>query len=371
MTRTHDLTRSTHALVRRCVDLPASLMRRCAARRAQVRDWPSERPPRSLPARDIKFPPYQIRTLPNGLQVVAVLHHEQPAVSMRMLVGDRAARRIRKASSGSRGCSRRCSIRGRTTRVGEGRLNDAIDSIGGAMGAGAASDLSFVNMVVMKDSFEPGMRMLADMVERPAFAPEEIDRQRQQLLSLLRVSLEDPGVHRERSGRSSRVRLQSVRDAGHRHAGDDGGDHAERPARVPSRSTSCRTTPSSRLSATSRPRKRSTRRRRCLASWKSREVVRERFVEPPNSTRRVIVVDKPDSVADRDPRGEHRHPAQPPRLHGAQSGHPHPRRRGQQSPASGAADRPRADLRRAGRHGDAQGERRDRGGNQHALRRHR
>ena len=44
---------------------------------AQTRDWPSERPPRSLPARDIKFPPYEIQTLPNGLQVVAVLHHPE------------------------------------------------------------------------------------------------------------------------------------------------------------------------------------------------------------------------------------------------------------------------------------------------------
>ena len=35
---------------------------------AQVLDWPTERPPRPLPARDITFPPYQIRTLPNGLQ---------------------------------------------------------------------------------------------------------------------------------------------------------------------------------------------------------------------------------------------------------------------------------------------------------------
>ena len=53
---------------------------------AQTRNWPSEFPPRPLPARDIKFPPYDIQTLPNGLQVVAILHHEQPAVTMRLLV---------------------------------------------------------------------------------------------------------------------------------------------------------------------------------------------------------------------------------------------------------------------------------------------
>ena len=158
---------------------------------AQVADWPAERPPRPLPPRDIKFPPYQIRTLPNGLKVVAVLHHEQPAVSMRMLVGDRQRVGPERTSSGSRGCSPRSSIRERRREVGEGterrhRFHRR------PMGPARPAISRFVNMVVMKDSFEPGMRMLSDMVERPAFAPEEIDRQRQQLLSLLRVSLEDP-----------------------------------------------------------------------------------------------------------------------------------------------------------------------------------
>ena len=55
------------------------------AARAQS-DWPTERPPRPLPARDVSFPPYQMKTLPNGLQVIAVSHHEQPAVSLRLIV---------------------------------------------------------------------------------------------------------------------------------------------------------------------------------------------------------------------------------------------------------------------------------------------
>ena len=53
---------------------------------AQVTAWPTERPPMALPARDVKFPPYEIRTLANGLQVVVVQHHEQPVVTLRLLV---------------------------------------------------------------------------------------------------------------------------------------------------------------------------------------------------------------------------------------------------------------------------------------------
>src|SRR5262245_61497032 len=71
-------------------------------------------------------------------------------------------------------------------------LNDEIDFIGGAMGAGAGTDLTFVNIVVMKDSFEKGMRMLSDISRQPGFAQAEIERQKQQTLSGLQVSLEDP-----------------------------------------------------------------------------------------------------------------------------------------------------------------------------------
>ena len=64
----------------------AVLMLASNAAAAQQRDWPTEAPPRPLPSRQVNFPPYEIRTLPNGMQVVAVLHHEQPAVSIRLLV---------------------------------------------------------------------------------------------------------------------------------------------------------------------------------------------------------------------------------------------------------------------------------------------
>ena len=77
-------------MMRRCARLAAAVALRCwrprARRRRRSRDWPSERPPRPLPARDVKFPPYQIQTLPTACRSIAVSHHEQPAVSMRLLV---------------------------------------------------------------------------------------------------------------------------------------------------------------------------------------------------------------------------------------------------------------------------------------------
>jgi zinc protease len=72
------------------------------------------------------------------------------------------------------------------------QIATAIDSIGGALGTGAGSDLSFVNAVVLKDSFDLGLDLVSDVVRHPAFAAEEIERQRQQVLSGLKVSYDDP-----------------------------------------------------------------------------------------------------------------------------------------------------------------------------------
>ena len=158
---------------------------------AQARDWPTEQPPRPLAAHDVTFPPYEIRTLGNGMRVVAVLHHEQPAVSIRLLVGAGSAQDP-KGKGGVANLMASLLDQGTTTRSAQ-QIADQIDFIGGDVGTGAATDLSFVNAVVMKDSFQTGMDLIADIARNPAFAPEEIARQKDQILSSLRVNADDPG----------------------------------------------------------------------------------------------------------------------------------------------------------------------------------
>lgn len=158
---------------------------------AQARDWPSEPPPRPLAAHEVAFPPYEIRTLSNGMRVVAVLHHEQPAVSIRLLVGAGSAQDP-KGKGGVANLMASLLDQGTTTRTAQ-QIADQIDFIGGDLGTGAATDLSFVNAIVMKDSFQTGMDLLADIARNPAFAPEEIARQKDQIQSSLRVNADDTG----------------------------------------------------------------------------------------------------------------------------------------------------------------------------------
>ena len=140
------------------------------AQAQQARDWPLELPPRPLAPRDVSFPPYEVRTLANGMQVMTVLHHEQPAVTMRLLVRAGAAQ----DPAGKDGVAFLAAqlLDQGTTSKSASQIADEIDLIGGAMGTAALPDLTSANVIVMKDSFDAGMRMLSDVVRNPAFAPD-------------------------------------------------------------------------------------------------------------------------------------------------------------------------------------------------------
>jgi zinc protease len=156
----------------------------------QARSWPTERPPRPLDARPVKFPPYELRKLPNGMQVVIVSHHEQPSVSVRMIVRAGAAQDP-KGKMGVAMLTATLLDQGAGKRSAA-QIADAIDFVGGILSTGAGTDLTYVSAVVLKDSFPLALELMSDVVRRPTFAQEELDRQRQQALSGMKVSAEDP-----------------------------------------------------------------------------------------------------------------------------------------------------------------------------------
>ncbi|MCU1384341.1 MAG: Peptidase inactive domain protein [Acidobacteria bacterium] len=260
---------------------------------AQSANWPTERPPQPGPARDIKFPPYEIQTLPNGLQVVVVMHHEQPAVTMRLLVRAGTSSDPREKLGLAHLAS---SLLDQGTKAMSAQeMNDAVDFIGGAMGAGAGTDLTFVNMVVMKDSFDAGLKMLSDMARQPAFAPAEIERQRQQMLSGQKVSAEDPGYIANsvfdrlvygfhpygmpESGTPQTIGALTREDLLAFHSRFF----------VPNNAILAIVGDVTAAEAFTAAKK-------VFNDWQKRDLPAQTFVGPPDPTRRVIVVNKPDAV---------------------------------------------------------------------------
>ncbi|MGE0814844.1 MAG: M16 family metallopeptidase [Vicinamibacterales bacterium] len=161
-----------------------------APRPADALRWPTERPPRPLAAKPVKFPPYEIRTLANGLQVVLVSQDEQPIVSARMLIRAGAAQDP-KGKEGLAMLAAALLDQGTAARSAA-QIAEEIDFMGGILGTGAGSDLTNVYTVSMKDGLGQALDLMADVVLHPAFADSEIERQRSQAMSSLAVAADDP-----------------------------------------------------------------------------------------------------------------------------------------------------------------------------------
>jgi zinc protease len=255
--------------------------------------WPRDNPPRPLPARPVTFPPYEIRKLPNGLQVVLVHQNEQPMVSVRMIIRAGAAQDP-KGKHGLAMLTATLLDQGAGTKSAE-QIAETIDFIGGALGTGAGTDLSFVNAVVMKDSYDIALELMADVTQRPTFAPEEIERQRQQALSALKVAAEDP--------ESVADRVIDRLIYGFHPYGMPGAGTAESLAGltrtdfvdfhkkyfVPNNALIAVVGDISEAEAMAGLQKH-------LGAWQQAEVPAATITEAPDPTRRVVVIDKKDSV---------------------------------------------------------------------------
>ncbi len=113
---------------------------RCAPRPAPSSSGRPSQPPRPLAARPVDFPPYQIKTLPNGLQVLVVLHHEQPSVSFRLLV--RAGAMQEPADKPASRASWPALLNQGTTTKSAGEIANLIESAGGIIGVGSGNELT-------------------------------------------------------------------------------------------------------------------------------------------------------------------------------------------------------------------------------------
>lgn len=261
---------------------------------AQARvDWPRQNPPRPLPSRPVSFPPYEIRKMSNGMQVVLVSQNEQPIVSVRLIVRAGAAYDP-KGKNGLAMMAATLLDQGAGKRNAE-QIADEIDFIGGVLSTGAGTDLTYVNAIVMKDSYDVALDLLSDIVQRPTFAPEEIDRQRAQALSALKVAAEDPDSVADRVierliygfhpyGMPGAGTPESL-------AGLARADLVEYHKKyfVPNNALLA-------VVGDIKPDEAMAGLEKYFASWKPSAVPLVNMTEPPDATRRVIVVDKKDTV---------------------------------------------------------------------------
>ncbi|HEX2222728.1 MAG TPA: pitrilysin family protein, partial [Thermoanaerobaculia bacterium] len=151
---------------------------------------PKESPPPAQPAREVRIPEVHEKTLPNGLRVVVLENHEQPSVSLRVVVpAGRVDDRPERAGLASATAS--LLNKGTATRSAR-EIAEAIDFVGGTLYAQASTDSSYAQTQLTSDQIDLGLELLADVVLRPSFPAEEVERWRKQTLNGLQVQLQSP-----------------------------------------------------------------------------------------------------------------------------------------------------------------------------------
>jgi len=147
-------------------------------------------PPPSAP-RSATIPKPVEQTLPNGLRVIVIERHESPLVSAQVVIKN-GGEVDPPELAGLADMSASLLTKGTQTRDAT-KIAEEIESLGGSLDSGARWDSSSATVGVMSSNIGPAMEILADVVRRPTFKSEEVERLRQQYLDNLTLELGEPG----------------------------------------------------------------------------------------------------------------------------------------------------------------------------------
>jgi zinc protease len=152
---------------------------------------PQATPPPPAPPRSVQFPRPVEKTLANGLRVIVIERTTTPLVSAQLLIKNGGE--IDPAGlSGLADITANLLTKGTETRTAP-EIAEAIEALGGSLDTAARWDSSRATVNVMSSKIGPALEILADVVRRPTFKGDEIERLRQQYLDNLAVELGEPG----------------------------------------------------------------------------------------------------------------------------------------------------------------------------------
>ncbi|WP_420125802.1 M16 family metallopeptidase [Longimicrobium sp.] len=150
------------------------------------------RPPAPGPLRPFTFPRVQRRTLDNGLEVVVAENHAFPIATLDLVLPSGGL-----GEPEERGGM--ASLTAGLLESGAGgrdatQMAEAVDELGLALETGISWDTTLAGFTALTSRLEAGMRILADMVIRPAFPRHEVERIRDERLAAVAQRRADPST---------------------------------------------------------------------------------------------------------------------------------------------------------------------------------
>lgn len=152
---------------------------------------PQATPPPPAQPRLVQFPAPVEKTLANGLRIIVIERAGPPLVAAQLLITNGAE----VDPAGLAGLSNMTAdlLTKGTEKRSATQIAEAIEALGGSLDSSARWDASRVAINIMSSKISPALEILADVVRRPTFKDEEIERLRQQTLDELTVELGEPG----------------------------------------------------------------------------------------------------------------------------------------------------------------------------------
>jgi len=130
------------------------------------------------------------RRLANGMGLMVIERHELPIVTAYMVANGGSST----DPAGRAGLAELTAdlLTKGTTTLSATQIVNQVETLGGAIGGDAVRDGMFLTLTVKSDELAPAMKVYADVAMHPAFAPEELERERRQALDSLKVSYSEP-----------------------------------------------------------------------------------------------------------------------------------------------------------------------------------
>jgi zinc protease len=152
---------------------------------------PQATPPPPAAPRSVEFPKPLEQTLANGLRVIVIDRSESPLVSAQLIIkngGEVDPPELPGLADMTASLLTKGTQKRDATQIAE-----AVEALGGSLESGARWDASYASVGVMSAKISPAMEILADVVRRPTFKNEEVERLRQQYVDSLTLALGQPG----------------------------------------------------------------------------------------------------------------------------------------------------------------------------------
>ncbi|MFA6570000.1 MAG: pitrilysin family protein [Bacteroidota bacterium] len=147
--------------------------------------------PEPLPAIEFKFPDYKEVNLKNGLKVFVIEDHEQPVVSVQMLLpsgtsmdGNKAGLAHMTASLLTKG----------TKKYSAEEIAEKIDGLGSSIGANAQNDYIMVSFQSLTKHLPVVLEVFAEVVTKPKFPGKEFDKLIPKMMSAIQEMKSNPST---------------------------------------------------------------------------------------------------------------------------------------------------------------------------------